>query len=307
VADLERLLERTSRTFALNIPLLPEPTRRQVTVSYLLFRIADTFEDSVEWPLEQRLDALDRFARLIERPKLGRARRLAKVWTRVPPLEHPGYTELLEEAPAVFDVFASLDPEAREVIGEHVVRTAEGMGAFVARAGETGDLRLRDLADLREYCYVVAGIVGEMLTALFLLGRPELEAVRDDLEDRSADFGEGLQLTNILRDSSSDAGEGRRFLPEGIDRAAVFVLARRDLDRATEYTHILQETGAPRGLVAFNALPVALARATLARVEMEGPGAKLDRKEVARLVATVETALDLGRPALSPDGASSPA
>jgi farnesyl-diphosphate farnesyltransferase len=305
VADLERLLERTSRTFALNIPLLPEPTRLQVTVSYLLFRIADTFEDSVEWPLDRRLEALDRFARLIENPKMGRARRLAKVWTRVPPLEHPGYTELLEEAPAVFDAFASLDPEARKVIGEHVVRTAEGMGTFVARAGGTGDLRLRDLADLREYCYVVAGIVGEMLTALFLLGRPELETVRDDLEDRSADFGEGLQLTNILRDSSSDVGEGRRFLPEGIDRAAVFALARRDLDRATEYTHVLQEAGAPRGLVAFNALPVALARATLSRVEVEGPGAKLGRKEVARLVATVERALDRGRPALSPDGASS--
>ncbi|HZD06425.1 MAG TPA: squalene/phytoene synthase family protein, partial [Longimicrobiales bacterium] len=45
MADLGRLLDRTSRTFALNIPLLPQPTRREVTVAYLLFRIADTFED----------------------------------------------------------------------------------------------------------------------------------------------------------------------------------------------------------------------------------------------------------------------
>jgi farnesyl-diphosphate farnesyltransferase len=295
VPGLEQLLERTSRTFALNIPLLPEPTRRQVTVSYLLFRIADTFEDSVEWPLERRLAALDRFARIIERPRASTVRRLAKIWTRVPPLEHPGYTELLEEAPAVLEAFVSLDPDARKVIGEHVVRTAEGMGTFIARAGGTGDLRLRDLADLREYCYVVAGIVGEMLTALFLLGRPELETVRDDLQDRSADFGEGLQLTNILRDSSSDVGEGRQFLPEGVDRSSVFALARL----AVEYTHVLQEAGAARGLVAFNALPVALARSTLARVEREGPGAKLSRDEVARLVATVETALDRGQPALS--------
>ena len=28
--DLEKLLEETSRTFALSIPLLPEPTRREV-------------------------------------------------------------------------------------------------------------------------------------------------------------------------------------------------------------------------------------------------------------------------------------
>ncbi len=42
---LEELLFKTSRTFALSIPLLPEPTRREVTVAYLLFRIADTLED----------------------------------------------------------------------------------------------------------------------------------------------------------------------------------------------------------------------------------------------------------------------
>lgn len=305
MTDLEGLLERTSRTFALNIPLLPEPTRRQVTVSYLLFRIADTFEDSVEWPLGRRLDALERFVRIIEKPQVGRARRLARIWTRVPPLEHPGYVELLAEAPKVLEAFVALDPEARSVIGEHVVRTAKGMGTFVARAGPTGDLLLRDLADLREYCYVVAGIVGEMLTALFLLGRSELEEVRGELEDRSAEFGEGLQLTNILRDSSSDAGEGRRFLPAEVDRSAVFALARQDLGRAVEYTHVLQDAGAPRGLVAFNALPVALARATLVRVEAEGPGAKLSRAEVTRLVAAVETALDQGRPVLSPDEASS--
>ena len=44
---LEELLENTSRTFALSIPVLPEPTRRQVMIAYLLFRIADTFTDSL--------------------------------------------------------------------------------------------------------------------------------------------------------------------------------------------------------------------------------------------------------------------
>ena len=47
---LQDQLVKTSRTFALAIPLLPQPTARQVTVAYLLFRIADTFEDaSVLW------------------------------------------------------------------------------------------------------------------------------------------------------------------------------------------------------------------------------------------------------------------
>ncbi len=41
-ADLDTLLAETSRTFALAIPLLPEPTRHEVGVAYLLFRVADT-------------------------------------------------------------------------------------------------------------------------------------------------------------------------------------------------------------------------------------------------------------------------
>ena len=59
---LDALLEKTSRTFALSIPRLPEPTRREVTVAYLLFRIADTLEDATLWDGSRRRDELARFA-----------------------------------------------------------------------------------------------------------------------------------------------------------------------------------------------------------------------------------------------------
>ena len=35
MAELLDLLEKTSRTFALSIPVLPEPTRKEVTLAYL--------------------------------------------------------------------------------------------------------------------------------------------------------------------------------------------------------------------------------------------------------------------------------
>ena len=44
--ELQALLGETSRTFALAIPRLPEPRMTEVTVAYLLFRIADTFKDA---------------------------------------------------------------------------------------------------------------------------------------------------------------------------------------------------------------------------------------------------------------------
>jgi farnesyl-diphosphate farnesyltransferase len=145
---------------------------------------------------------------------------------------------------------------------------------------------------------VVAGIVGEMLTELFLLGRRALSPVGRYLRERSARFGEALQLVNILKDSLADAVHGRRFLPDGCSPAEVSRLARRDIAAATEYVLALQREGAPRGIVAFVALPVRLARATLDLFDTQGPGAKLGRAEVFGIVEGLERALDEGMPAL---------
>ena len=81
-------------------------------------------------------------------------------------------------------------------------------------------------------------------------------------------------------------------------RGARLVLRLEDIDRQrsrAEYVHALQRAAAPRGLVEFTALPVLLARATLDRVERDGPGAKLTRPEVAAIVARLRDALDRDR------------
>jgi farnesyl-diphosphate farnesyltransferase len=296
--DLEQLLIASSRTFALAIPLLPEPTRREVTISYLLFRIADTFEDAASWPRALRIAALERFIELLERPDLEEIAGVARLWAEEVPVEQPGYRDLLAEIPFVFEAFLALAPEAVALIREHTVRTARGMAGFVSRTGDDGELRLRDVPDLQAYCYIVAGIVGELLTELFVLGRPSVAAVAPSLRERARAFGEGLQLVNILKDSASDATEGRRYLPEGVDRAEVLDLARRDLRTAGEYVLTLQSAGAERGLVAFNALPVRLAYATLNRVETAGPGSKITRSQVYAIVQSLNRALDQGEPAV---------
>ncbi len=57
-AGLRPLLQKTSRTFALTIPLLPEPLQTEVATAYLLFRIIDTFEDATRWDAARRAKAL---------------------------------------------------------------------------------------------------------------------------------------------------------------------------------------------------------------------------------------------------------
>ena len=132
-------------------------------------------------------------------------------------------------------------------------------------------LQLDDVADLQAYCYAVAGIVGEMLTELFLLqDRDELRPAAPALRQDAASFGEALQLVNILKDAASDAVEGRCYLPDAVEVGEVFALARRDLEVAGRYCVRLEQAGAPRGFVAFTCLPVLLAWATLRRVEEPG-------------------------------------
>lgn len=293
-ARLQPLLQATSRTFALTIPLLPEPLQREVATAYLLFRIIDTLEDANRWPAARRVTALTLFGQLLESDDGHEIRNLTAQWLADPPVDVDAYLELLAATPEVIGWHRRLRPAAGEQLRRHLTRSARGMIEIIQRTDESGMLRLQTLQDLRDYCLAVAGIVGEMLTELFLLQCPSLKTVAGDLRARAIEFGEGLQLVNILKDARADAAEGRVYLPAEASLADVFVLARRDLRRAAEYTDLLRTAGADRGLVAFNAINTRLAIATLSLVRDQGAGTKLTRLQVTGLVGQVMNALQTG-------------
>lgn len=292
---LKELLEQTSRTFALAIPMLPRPLREQVGLAYLLFRIADTFEDGVAWSKERRLEALADLERLLDDPQDPLRRAPIASWTSPPPIAHAGYSALLFRALQVVDSWAALPRPSRQSIGEPLRRSIGGMATFVHRAGAQGRLQLDDLEDLRHYCYTVAGLVGEMLTELLLLHEPHLEPQASGLRSRARDFGEALQLVNILKDRAHDAQEGRIYLPSSLPLVVVFELARADVAEAKEYCKILIRGAASLGVQRYHATLVSLAEATLERTFDHGPGAKLSRLEVARRIAAVDAMLESGK------------
>lgn len=303
--DLDDLLQKTSRTFALAIPLLPEPARREVGVAYLLFRIADTFEDATKWPRSQRMDVLERYVEVIEtfrHPMASPqgasrgAEKIAELCAKSPPIDHDGYLELLSKLPELFDELEKLSPTAREIVKRHAIRTTDGMCRVVARADEAGNLRLETKQDLKDYCYVVAGIVGELLTELFVAGTPSLSSQQQALNARMVAFGEGLQLVNILKDAASDATEGRVYLPSKLTLADVFAMAREDLQLGDEYVRALQTGGAPRGYLAFCGIALVLAWRALAVLEEQGAGKKVGRPDVMALFEKLQHALDAGTP-----------
>jgi farnesyl-diphosphate farnesyltransferase len=298
---IDDLLQKTSRTFALAIPLLPEPTRNQVGIAYLLFRIADTFEDAVLWTREHRLAALDRFVELLDHDPSA-AQALSLECLRDPPVEHPGYRELVARMELVLRDFGALPLPVRVAVRRHLIRSVSGMKQFVRRADQQNGLILSDIDDLRGYCYSVAGIVGEMLTELYLLDRPELASSAEELRARAASFGEGLQMVNVLKDAPADAQEGRVYVPPGVELQALLDLTSRALTGAEEYVELLRRAGTAPGLISFNAFIAGLARMNLRILASRGIGAKLSRAEVATVAA--EVARDLAPSVPAPLGLS---
>lgn len=82
--------------------------------------------------------------------------------------------------------------------------------------------RYPNFATLQQYCYRVAGVVGELSAQIF--------GYRDETtRDYAHDLGLAFQLTNIIRDVGEDARRGRIYIP--LDELAQFGVQEADLLR----------------------------------------------------------------------------
>jgi presqualene diphosphate synthase len=82
----------------------------------------------------------------------------------------------------------------------------DGMEMDVGVGKTQGRVRITDLGELELYCDRVAGAVGRLSTRVFGLDLRSSESL-------SVSLGRALQLTNILRDLTEDAGIDRLYLP----------------------------------------------------------------------------------------------
>lgn len=208
----DAILPKVSRTFALTIPQLPPVLRRAVTNAYLLCRIADTIEDEPALSAEQKLRYEDGFIDAVT----GRVD-VQRFAMEVTPLFSEATLlaerELVSQLPLVLQVTQSLKPTQRQAIIKCLKIMSHGMRDFQCDVGRHG---LASLRDLDCYCYCVAGVVGEMLTELLLDYDPTLIGQRETLMRLAISFGQGLQMTNILKDQWEDYDNGVCWLPQDV-------------------------------------------------------------------------------------------
>jgi farnesyl-diphosphate farnesyltransferase len=292
---IDALLQGTSRTFALAIPLLAAERRRQIGLSYLLFRVADCIEDAPEGDAALKKELLTKLNAYFLAPNVSHRKDselalsdstgFASLW----PEQSPN-SGLLLGLPRLMDIFSRLPPSVSQVIGTAVRSTIMGMVGFIdASINSPNQIQIQTLDHLRLYCYAVAGVVGEMLTDIFVDHFPPGLADHKELRRLSVGFGEFLQLINILKDSHLDACSGRVFIPIEVSRETIHELALEGRRDACHYIQLLEKSHFPADIIHFCRFIYLLADGSLVKVRDEGAGSKLTRGEVLQILSDVRS------------------
>jgi phytoene synthase len=185
-----RVTQQQAKNFYYGLRLLPEPAKSSMFALYAWMRRADDLaDDSAHLPLMERQLLLDEFRQLTHQAISTPAADAPESIAVAGAASWPGWA-------------AFADCVARHKIPRHL------FDAMID--GQKQDLEFHQPltdADLREYCYRVAGVVG--LASIYIWGfsgGAETEAM-------AIDRGIAFQLTNILRDVREDAERQRIYFP----------------------------------------------------------------------------------------------
>ncbi|WP_227373872.1 phytoene/squalene synthase family protein [Haladaptatus halobius] len=214
-ADLDwchRAVQGVSRTFAITIDLLDEPMADAICVGYLLCRVADTIEDAGHIPPGEQARLLRTYDAALDpddETTVAEFRAAADEWI---PDDGGDDWFVVAHAPRVVETFASCPLPVQRAVRPPVRELVGGMAMFVERYADTGGLRIRTRAELEEYCYYVAGTVGELITNLVCRDADSKQA--DRLRENSESFALLLQLVNVSKDVYVDYhDENNVYLP----------------------------------------------------------------------------------------------
>lgn len=262
--DAMRVLKETSRTFYIPITFLEKELKHTVASAYLVLRAIDEIEDHEALSNDMKYNTLMQISELFKEP-----------------FDEDKYLQIL--APVKNDM-----PEVTIRLGEWIDACPEHTRAVVLEASSEmaygmakwakANWDIHTKADLDDYTYYVAGLVGVMLSQLWDL----CAGVKTD-RDLAIGYGRGLQAVNILRNQHEDYEErGVSFVPDDWDRDDLFEYAEDNLAKADAYMKDINK----KTILLFCRLPLALAHKSLKA--MQNGREKISRSEVEETVEEIQ-------------------
>jgi farnesyl-diphosphate farnesyltransferase len=260
LAYQKAILGSVSRTFALTIPLLTPIIEKVVGNTYLLCRIVDTIEDAADLNPEtkQRLSQLFLDAVLEKGPVESFVKPCLEA------LHHYGNQDeldLIAHTPTVLRILHTCSKDDQAAVSRCVSIMSEGMSHFHGKQTQAG---LKDLPEFEKYCYVVAGVVGELLTTIFSNHSSAFAKSIKGHEDLAIAFGQALQMTNILKDSPEDHARGVSWKPADMSQKALLKISYEKLQDSLRYIFLIPKE--ELGMRRFCFLAFGLAVMTLSKI-----------------------------------------
>jgi len=222
IAFCDDMLGKVSRSFAAVIRQLEPGLCVDICIFYLVLRALDTVEDDMEAYKGKEKEK--------ERELQGFAKkRLTDPNCSIKGVGEGDEKTLAEQFGAVARVYNGLPKGSQDVIRDITQKMGDGMAEYVAADLGQGT---RDQAAYDRYCHMVAGLVGEGLSRIFvargqekpdILGQGErtwpfcvdVKKSPDNLGLANS-MGLFLQKTNIIRDYLEDYVDGRAFWPQSV-------------------------------------------------------------------------------------------
>lgn len=201
-------LDYVSRSFAFCIARLPEPLRTRVSLAYLLCRVLDTAEDALWADHSAKQQSFKLFENFLHTPPDSLQ---VQNWIQLVGQNEIKDTEkkLLSDFALLLADFHSLPLLTQDKLRRSITCMSQGMSYFSDLY--KGELKLKDLKEVNQYCFFVAGTVGELLTDLISenIGATKLSK---ETYLRSHHFGLFLQKINILKDQNEDEKNNKFFI-----------------------------------------------------------------------------------------------
>ena len=277
LAYQKAILGSVSRTFALTIPLLPSEIEKVVGNTYLLCRIVDTIEDAADLNPESK----QRLSKLFLNAVLEKISVESFVEPCLSALSDHGNQDeldLIAHTPTVLRILHTCSKADQDAVSRCVSVMSEGMSHFHSRQNAAG---LKDLNEFERYCYVVAGVVGELLTTIFSNHSPDFARHIKGHENLAIAFGQALQMTNILKDSPEDRARGVSWKPSDMSQNQLLQIAYEKLVDSLNYILLIPKK--ELGMRRFCFLAFGLAVMTLSKIAEQK---SIDDKSAVKLKRT---------------------
>ena len=188
-------LDKVSRSFSFCINELSSPAKEWVALSYLLLRIVDTIEDSSWLNEKEQYEAFQHIKLFLKKPPSEK--KFLSWLSRFPEQLPASEQALLADLPLLLLDINQLPFEIKQALIQTTHQMIDGMIHFVFWSQKHGSLS-DSLITTNQYCFFVAGIVGELLSFIFTYLIPDFQLTRAVL-NQSIHFGLFLQKINLLK------------------------------------------------------------------------------------------------------------